>query len=44
MLSICILPLLFQGEVNLDSLEEILSVTGGVSGSIVSFEHLPSVE
>lgn len=44
LLSICILPLFFQGEVNLDSSEEILAVTGGVSGSIVSFEPLPSVE
>lgn len=35
LLSICIPPLLFQGEVNLDSPEEILAVTGGVSGSIV---------
>lgn len=38
LLSICILPLLFQGDVNLDSLEEMLAVTEGVSGSIVSFE------
>lgn len=44
LLSICILPLLFHGEVNLDSPEECLAVTGGVSGSIVSFEPLPSLE
>lgn len=44
LLIICILPLSFQEEVNLDSLEEILAVTGGVSESIVSFEPLPPVE